>query len=142
MPSFEPPAGLTLAPGTLLLVEDEPLNRKNLSIRLRKSGHQVHAVADGREAVEAFLAARGAISCILMDCNMPVLDGFRATAQIRAIEHRLCLPRSKIIAVTANALSTDRGRCLAAGMDLYLKKPIGPQEMALLLSWLPPPGSS
>ena len=136
------------APGTaiaaqrgshVLVAEDNPVNRKVALLLLEKLGCRVDAVGNGTDAVEA--AQRVPFDLILMDCQMPELDGYGATARIRALEgaHR----HVPIVAMTANALAGDRERCLAAGMDDYIAKPVREVDLAALLSrWLKAPASS
>jgi signal transduction histidine kinase/ActR/RegA family two-component response regulator len=112
---------------SVLLAEDNVVNQK-LSVRLlEKRGHSVTVAANGREAVA--LASSEAFDVVLMDVHMPEMDGFEATRRIRAheVESRTYTP---IIAVTANAMSGDREKCLKAGMDGYVNKPI---DMARLI---------
>jgi CheY-like chemotaxis protein len=122
----------------LLLVEDTPVNRDVASGMLEILGHSVDAVENGRLAVEA--VARERFDLILMDCQMPEMDGFTATATIRqqertAVDHR----HTPIIALTANAMEGDRARCLAAGMDDYLAKPFTLAQLREILArWLKP----
>ncbi|MGC4365594.1 ATP-binding protein [Hydrogenophaga sp. R2] len=106
----------------ILLAEDHPVNQKVAQIMLTKSGHTVEVAADGGQAVEA--ARRGGFDLILMDMQMPVLDGLEATRRIRAEEAEQQRPRVTIIAMTANAREEDRHTCLAAGMDDFVSKPI------------------
>jgi CheY-like chemotaxis protein len=89
---------------------------------LTKSGHSVEVAADGLQAVEA--ARRGGFDLILMDMQMPVLDGLEATRRIRADEQSQSRSRVTIIAMTANAREEDRQVCLDAGMDDFISKPI------------------
>ncbi|MGA2301753.1 MAG: response regulator [Candidatus Acidiferrum sp.] len=118
------------APLRVLVAEDNAVNQRLVSRLLEKRGHQVVVAANGREALEA--VERQSFDIVLMDLQMPELDGFEATAALRAREadHGTHLP---VIALTAHAMKGDRERCLAAGMDGYLSKPIGPQELDKLL---------
>ncbi len=117
------------APARVLLVEDNPVNQK-LAVRLlEKLGCQVDVAAHGREGVE-MLALRS-YDLVFMDCQMPELDGYEATRQIRALETRMA--RVPIIAMTANAMRGDREKCLDAGMDDYVAKPIRTDDLAAML---------
>jgi signal transduction histidine kinase/CheY-like chemotaxis protein len=107
----------------ILLAEDNPVNQRLAERLLKKRGHAVSIVDDGRKAVEAWATASPAFDLILMDVQMPELDGFEATAAIRARE-RSAGGHVPIVAMTAHALKGDRERCLAAGMDGYLTKPL------------------
>jgi signal transduction histidine kinase/CheY-like chemotaxis protein len=104
----------------ILLVEDNPVNRKVSGRLLSKLGYSFHEASNGQEAVEA--AERGIYAAILMDCQMPVMDGLAATARIRGLER--AGRRTPIIALTANAMGGDREVCIGAGMDDYVSKPI------------------
>ena len=125
----------------VLLVEDTPINQQVAMAMLDNLGCEVRLAPDGQQAVQQ--AGEGGFDAILMDCQMPVLDGFGATAAIRAAETRAGMPPVPIIALTANALQGDRERCLAAGMDDYLAKPFTTDGLARTLSrWvLRPPAS-
>ena len=109
----------------VLFAEDMPANQMLVVHALEQRGHQVQVAADGRTAVEQ--AARGAFDVILMDLQMPEMDGFQATAAIRALPG---LARVPIIALTTHTMVGDRERCLAAGMDDYLAKPLNLRELA------------
>ncbi len=112
----------------VLLVEDDLLNQKLAVTLLQRWGHTVRVVDNGLLAVEAL--AESGFDLVLMDMMMPVMDGLEATRKIRAAESGRRVP---IIAMTANAMETDRQRCLAAGMDDYLAKPINTQVFKKLL---------
>ena len=112
----------------ILAAEDHPFNRKLWQLMLDGFGAHADWTENGREAVDKFSA--GSYDAILMDCNMPELDGHEATAAIRHIEvEKNASPRVRIIAITANALAGERERCLAAGMDDYLPKPFTSQQL-------------
>jgi two-component system sensor histidine kinase/response regulator len=115
----------------ILLAEDHPLNRKLAVGLLRREGHRVTVAANGKEALQQL--ARRSFDCLLMDVQMPDMDGFQATARIREREKSTGghLP---IVATTAHAMKEDRERCLAAGMDAYLSKPIDPEALSAVLS--------
>src|SRR4029079_14687665 len=108
-------------PLRILVVEDNIVNQKVAVGLLSKRGHDVTVVGDGREAVKACGGAR--FDLILMDVQMPEMGGLEATAAIRAREIETG-ERTTIVAMTAHAMTGDRERCLAAGMDGYISKPI------------------
>jgi CheY-like chemotaxis protein len=114
----------------ILLAEDNAVNQKVACHVLEKQGYQVTVAADGREALSAL--DQGPFDVVLMDVQMPEMDGFETTAAIRARERDtgMHLP---IIAMTAHAMKGDRERCLAAGMDSYISKPLEIKEFIELL---------
>jgi CheY-like chemotaxis protein len=121
--------------GVVLLAEDNEINRIVAADNLSMLGYRVDIARNGIEAVH--LATTRPYHAILMDCQMPKMDGYTATAELRRQE----LPGQHIpiIAMTAGALAEDRQRCLAAGMDDYLTKPIDPVELGAALSrWASP----
>jgi len=111
----------------ILMAEDNIINQKVAKLILQRAGFQIDLVADGNEAVEAHRAHP--YDVILMDCQMPALDGFEACHQIRLMQHR----QPVIIAVTANALVGERERCLRAGMDDYLSKPFQAEQLVVIV---------
>ena len=121
----------------VLLAEDNAVNRELATELLLSLDCTVEGVHNGREAVAA--AQTGAFDVILMDCQMPEMDGFEATAALRAAEAASGGRRLPIIALTANAMTGDRERCLAAGMDDYLTKPFKLERLCdVLVKWLQP----
>jgi len=125
----------------ILVVEDSAINQRVTLGLLRKLGYQADAVDGGAVALAAL--ARDAYSAVLMDCQMPELDGYQTTLELRRQEVLRGEARRPVIAVTANALRGDRERCLAAGMDDYLSKPLRIDDLATTLArWTadsPPP---
>ncbi|MSQ73757.1 MAG: sensor histidine kinase [Betaproteobacteria bacterium] len=111
-------AGASLA---LLLVEDNDINQEVARSMLMGAGHRVEVAFNGAEAVRK--CAQVQFDCVLMDCQMPVMDGLEATRRIREIEAESGTARVPIVAITANTMEGDRERCLAAGMDDFLSKP-------------------
>jgi len=114
----------------VLVAEDNAVNQKLVARLLEKRGHKVKVVANGREALEALDQAT--YDLVLMDMQMPEMDGFEATGELRKGEKQTGL-HTPIIALTAHAMKGDRERCLEAGMDGYLSKPIRAQELDDLL---------
>jgi CheY-like chemotaxis protein len=110
----------------VLLAEDNPVNQKVALRLLERRGHSVVCVNDGLEAVQAFV--RAPFDIVLMDIQMPNMDGIEATAEIRRQE---CAgsKHTPILALTANAMKGDRERCLSAGMDGYVAKPLRPEKL-------------
>jgi len=115
----------TRYPGArILVVDDEPINREVAIILLDELGLRIDVAGDGEEAVE--LARGNAYAAILMDVQMPNIDGLEATRRIRGIRQRDAIP---IVAMTANAFAEDKARCLDAGMDDFLVKPFDPETL-------------
>jgi PAS domain S-box-containing protein len=110
----------------ILLAEDHPINQHLVVSLLTKRGHVVKVATNGRQAVDMF--AQESFDAVLMDVQMPVMNGFEATGEIREQERALNF-RTPIIAMTAYAMKGDRERCIAAGMDAYLSKPINAAEL-------------
>jgi two-component system sensor histidine kinase/response regulator len=126
---------------SVLVAEDNSVNRDVTAEMLKIMGYGVHTACNGREAVDAVVA--GKFDLVFMDCQMPEMDGFAATAAIRARERDLGLPRLPIVALTAHAITGDRERCLAQGMDDYLSKPFRqPQLLAVVRRWVAHAGSA
>jgi CheY-like chemotaxis protein len=116
----------------VLVAEDEPVNREGIKFLLEDTGLVVDVAVDGQSAVER--ASSGSYALILMDLQMPVLDGLEAARAIRQLPGMVTIP---ILALTANAFDGDRERCLEAGMDDHIGKPVGPDALcAIVLHWL------
>ena len=130
----EGPAANRLRGARVLLAEDHPINQEIAREILERSGALVTIAGNGHEAVQAVLQAEHPFDLVLMDIQMPVMDGFQATNLIREEESGKTLP---IIAMTANALSDERERCLNAGMSDHIAKPIDLDELFQVLNkWL------
>ena len=120
----------------LLVVEDNPINLQVVQAMLKRLGLKADFAHNGEEAL-ALLTGSPVWDLVLMDCQMPVLDGFETTRRWRAIERGQGLPRLPIVALTANAMRGDTERCLDAGMDAYLSKPVTISALTATLShWL------
>ena len=120
----------------ILVVEDNNVNQLVAVRMLHKLGWDADVASNGEEAITA--VAAGAYAVVLMDCQMPVMDGFAATAAIRAAERERGTVQVPVIAVTATATTEDKARCLAAGMDDYLTKPLTTDRIdAVLQRWAP-----
>jgi PAS domain S-box-containing protein len=121
----------------VLVVEDNFTNREVILAQLKMMGYEARAVENGEEALEA--VASGGYALVLMDCEMPVMDGYEASRRIRQSREA----QIPIVALTANAMSSDREKCLQAGMNDYLAKPVELQQLGdALARWVPSPHSA
>ncbi|NHZ84062.1 response regulator [Massilia sp. CCM 8695] len=135
----ESPAQAACGTVRVLLAEDNEINQEIALAMLEDSDYQVSIAANGREALT--MLATGVYDLVLMDCQMPVMDGFEATRQLRHHEADSGASALPVIALTANAISGDRKRCLDAGMNDYLSKPFArAQLLACLARWCPGAG--
>lgn len=131
-----PEAGLPMALGdpaalhglNLLLVEDDPVNQLATAGLLRKSGARVTIAANGQEGLAAALS--DSFDCIIMDVQMPIMDGIEATQRLRSDGRYTARAATPVVAMTAHALEGDREMCLASGMDTYVTKPATLESLA------------
>jgi CheY-like chemotaxis protein len=133
-PATAPPPGLSV-----LVAEDNEINALLMRSLLTRLGHQAVIATDGEAALESWLAAKSAgtpYDLVLMDIQMPQLDGIEATKQIRAREADEPDRRTPVLALTANTLVEDRDACFEAGMDGFLIKPLNREKLAEALSGL------
>ncbi len=129
--------GRLLPDSRFLVVDDNEVNRMLLEVMLSRFGGQVVCVENGRQALEAVTAGTG-FDLVFMDCQMPVMNGFEATEQIRLWEQQTGAPRLPIIALTAGVLEAERQHCSDAGMDAFLAKPVSVKTLAATVTaWLP-----
>jgi PAS domain S-box-containing protein len=124
-PNSLPSAALSLAGLTVLVAEDNPINQKVIRAMLERRGHTVLLVADGQAAVDT--VANHPVDLVLMDMLMPHMDGLEATSAIRALPAPA--NRVPVIALTANVLQGEQDRCIAAGMNAFLSKPVTPSQL-------------
>jgi CheY-like chemotaxis protein len=117
----------------VLLAEDNPINQRIAETLLRKAGHAVVVAGNGQEAVLRYSDSPSGFQVILMDLQMPEVDGLEAARRIREIEQASGAPRCRIIALTAFDQAGDLERCLEAGMDDFLKKPVDFRVLAAAL---------
>ena len=126
---------MTPALARILLAEDHAINRRVIRMMLNKLGYEADAVANGLDAVKALEAAH--YDLVLMDCQMPEMNGYDATAIIRDPESGVLDHTTTVIALTANAMAGERDKCIAAGMDDYMSKPVLVQDLkTVLVKWL------
>jgi CheY-like chemotaxis protein len=129
------PAAEQLAESTrslrILLAEDNAVNQRVALRMLQKMGHEVVVAVNGRTTVDAVMQRR--FDLVLMDVQMPEMDGFEATAAIRALEKQLRRDSTPVVAMTAHAMAGDRELCLSSGMDDYLAKPIGAAALSAVI---------
>jgi CheY-like chemotaxis protein len=119
--------------GKVLLVEDNAVNAMVAEAAIAHLGLEVVLATDGQEALDLLVPGPHGFDLVLMDCQMPVLDGIEATRRLRVHEQDIGSPNVPVIALTANATPHDRQRCAAAGMDDHLAKPFKQEELAAML---------
>ena len=131
------PLELRKNPARILVAEDNAINARLATLLLQRLGHRVDWAENGEEALALFY--KGGYSAVLMDCQMPIIDGYEATRRIRIHEagNSWPHPRALIIATTANAFPEERNNCLLAGMDVYLSKPYLPEDLQRVLATMP-----
>lgn len=122
----------------ILLVDDHPVNLLFATKLLRKMGFEnINQAHNGREALQNIEATSSPYDIVIMDCQMPEMDGFEASRNIRAREERLGMERTPIIAMTAHAMEGDKDLCLRSGMDDYISKPVNPDRLYDIISrWI------
>jgi CheY-like chemotaxis protein len=121
----------------ILIAEDNLTNQQVALALLDKLGYEADVVADGKEALRAL--ASSPYDLVLMDCQMPEMNGYEAAARIRDPQSGVRNSKIPIVALTAHAMQGDREKCLEAGMDDYITKPVNPRTLAAMLEkWLPP----
>ncbi len=136
-PSIGPQAANLRAASPILVVEDNRVNQRVAMMLVRGLGLEVEVASNGLEAVKN--CSSNDYAAVLMDCQMPEMDGYEATRRIRALKRK----RVPIIALTAGAASSDRDLAIEAGMDDFLTKPVQRAELARVLSrWIARPGPS
>ena len=115
------------------MAEDNPVNQLVVKGFLQRRGYRLRIAVNGREVLDEYRRAPTSYQLILMDCEMPEMDGYEATRQIRSFEARQRLPAIPIVALTAHILAEHRDLGLAAGMDGFLGKPLDCQQLYAML---------
>jgi len=128
-PAAPAPDEIVDNPPCILVAEDNPVNQMVVRGMLQKRGYTVRLADNGRQAVELYRRDPGSVRLILMDCEMPEVDGYEASWQIRTLEAERQWPAVPIIAVTAHVLAEHRQRGLAAGMNDFIGKPLESQQL-------------